>query len=130
MSTRQRPLSPHLQVYRWGVQMTSSILHRATGIVLAGGALVIAAGLLCLMVGPEAWACFSGHAGAWYGQAFLFAWSWAFAYHLCNGIRHIVQDFGYGFSIPAFVRSSWLSIFGSLVLTALIWFCALNGGAA
>src|SRR5690606_32636554 len=91
--SRERPLSPHLQVYRWQVQMVTSILHRATGIVLAGGALALAGGLLALMLGPEAWACFSGHAGAWYGQVLLFGWTWAFAYHLCNGIRHIVQDF-------------------------------------
>ena len=130
MNPRPRPLSPHLQVYRWQVQMVSSILHRATGIVLAAGALLIAAGLLSLALGPQAWACFSDHASAWYGKVFLFGWSWCFAYHLCNGIRHIVQDFAIGYSIPAFVRSSWLSLVGSLVVTALIWVCALNGGAA
>jgi succinate dehydrogenase / fumarate reductase cytochrome b subunit len=130
MSTRERPLSPHLQVYRWQIQMLTSILHRGTGIVLAAGALLIAAGLLSLMLGPDAWNCFSAHAGAWYGQVFLFGWSWAFAYHLCNGIRHVVQDFGHGFSIPAFVRSSWLSIIGSFVITAIIWIAGLNGGAA
>lgn len=130
MSSRERPLSPHLQVYRWQVQMVTSILHRATGIILAGGALVLAGGLLALMLGPDAWACFTGHAGAWYGQVFLFGWTWAFAYHLCNGIRHIVQDFAHGYSIPAFVRNSWLTILGSLVVTAIVWVCALNGGAA
>ncbi|GAB3516458.1 succinate dehydrogenase, cytochrome b556 subunit [Pseudoxanthomonas daejeonensis] len=130
MSSRERPLSPHLQVYRWQIQMVTSILHRATGIVLSAGALVIAAGLLCLMLGPDHWACFTGVAATWYGKLFLFGWSWAFAYHLCNGIRHVVQDFGHGFSIAAFVRSSWLSVVASLAITALIWFCARNGGAA
>ena len=130
MATRPRPLSPHLQVYRWQIQMVTSILHRATGVVLAFGALLIAAALLALMLGPEAWQCVTGLAGSWFGLAFLFAWSWCFAYHLCNGIRHVVQDFAIGYSIPAFVRSSWLSLVGSLVVTALIWVCALNGGAA
>lgn len=130
MSTRERPLSPHLQIYRWQVQMVTSILHRATGIVLALGALVIAACLLALMLGPNAWSCVTAHAGAWYGKLFLLGWTWCFAYHLCNGIRHVVQDFAIGFSIPAFVRSSWLSVIGSLVITALVWVCALNGGAA
>ncbi len=130
MSTRERPLSPHLQVYRWQVQMVTSILHRATGIVLAGGALLLAGGLLALMVGPEAWASFTAHAGAWYGKLFLFGWTWAFAYHLLNGIRHIVQDFAHGYSIGAFVRNSWLSIIGSLVITAIVCALALNGGAA
>ncbi|MFC6841561.1 succinate dehydrogenase, cytochrome b556 subunit [Xanthomonas theicola] len=130
MATRERPLSPHLQVYRWQIQMAASILHRATGIVLSVGALVIAAALLVLMLGPASWNCFRDMAGAWYGQLFLFAWSWAFAYHLCNGLRHIVQDFGHGFSIPAFVRSSWLSVIGSLVIVALIWAYVLTGAAA
>lgn len=130
MATRERPLSPHLQVYRWQIQMATSILHRATGIVLSVGALIIAAALLVLMLGPASWNCFRGMAGAWYGQVFLFAWSWAFAYHLCNGLRHIVQDFGHGFSIPAFVRSSWMSVIGSLVIVALIWAYVLHGAAA
>ena len=69
MSSRERPLSPHLQVYRWQIQMVTSILHRATGIVLAAGALLITAGLMALMIGPEAWTCVTTHAGAWYGQA-------------------------------------------------------------
>lgn len=126
----QRPLSPHLQVYRWQIQMVTSVLHRATGIVLAAGALGLAAGLLCLMLGPAQWACFTAAAGAWYGQVFLFGWTWSFAYHLCNGIRHVVQDFGYGFSIPAFVRSSWMSLGGSLLITAVVWYMAKAGGAA
>ena len=128
MATRQRPLSPHLQVYRWQIQMVTSILHRATGVVLAFGALLIAAALLALMLGPEAWQCVTGLAGSWFGLAFLFAWSWAFAYHLCNGIRHIVQDFGHGYRIASFVRSSWMSVIASLLLTGLIWGYVLAGG--
>ena len=130
MATRQRPLSPHLQVYRWQIQMATSILHRATGVFLSVGALIIAAGLLALMMGPESWNCFTGHAGAWDGRVFLFAWTWSFAYHLCNGIRHVVQDFAIGFSIPAFIRSSWLSVTGSLVITLLVWAYVMFGGAA
>jgi succinate dehydrogenase / fumarate reductase cytochrome b subunit len=130
MATPERPLSPHLQVYRWQIQMATSILHRATGIVLSFGALIIAAGLLALMLGAEHWSCFTGIVGAWYGKLFMFAWTWCFAYHLCNGVRHVVQDFGYGFSIPAFKRSSWLSVIGSLVITALIWAYVLGTGGA
>ena len=128
MATKQRPLSPHLQVYRWQIQMVTSILHRATGVVLAFGALLIAAALLALMLGPEAWQCVTGLAGSWFGLAFLFAWSWAFAYHLCNGIRHIVQDFGHGYRIASFVRSSWMSVIASLLVTGLIWGYVLAGG--
>ncbi len=128
MATPQRPISPHLQVYRWQIQMVTSILHRATGVFLSFGALVVAAALMALMLGPQAWTCFTDVAGAWYGQAFLFVWTWCFAYHLCNGIRHVVQDFAVGFSIPAFKRNSWLSVIGSLVITALVWGYVMAGG--
>ncbi|KOR50030.1 succinate dehydrogenase [Xanthomonas oryzae] len=130
MAIRERPTSPHLQVYRWQIQMATSILHRATGVILSGGALVIAVSLLLLMLGEDHWKCLTQHLGAWYGQLFLFAWSWAFTYHLANGIRHIVQDFGRGFSIPAFIRSSWTSVIASLVLTAAIWAYVLTGASA
>jgi succinate dehydrogenase / fumarate reductase cytochrome b subunit len=117
-------------VYRWQIQMATSILHRATGVFLSVGALIIAGGLLALMMGPESWNCFTGLAGSWYGKAFMFLWTWAFSYHLCNGIRHIVQDFAIGFSIPSFIRSSWLSVIGSLVITTLVWAYVSFGGAA
>ena len=128
MANRSRPLSPHLQVYRWQIQMATSILHRATGIILSVGALIIAGGLLALMMGPESWACFTDHAGAWYGKAFLFVWTWVFAYHLSNGIRHIVQDFAVGYAKASFIRSSWLSVIASLVITALVWAAVVVGG--
>lgn len=131
MASRERPLSPHLQVYRWQIQMVASILHRATGIILSVGALIIAVGLLALMMGPASWTCFTDHAGAWYGQLILFGWTWAFAYHLLNGIRHMCQDFAIGMSIPSFVRSAWISVIGSLLITALVFgYVLLAGGAA
>jgi succinate dehydrogenase / fumarate reductase cytochrome b subunit len=120
MATRPRPLSPHLQVYRWQIQMVTSIVHRTTGIILAVGALLIAAALPALASGPEAWDCVRDLAGSWFGLAVLFGWTWAFAFHLLNGIRHLVQDAGFGFSIPAFVRNGWLSVIGSLFLTGVI----------
>ncbi|SEL00161.1 succinate dehydrogenase subunit C [Pseudoxanthomonas sp. GM95] len=121
MATRQRPLSPHLQVYRWQIQMATSILHRATGIILALGALLITAALVALSTGPGAWTCIGTHAGAWYGLVFLFLWTWAFTYHLLNGIRHLAQDGGLGYAISAFTRNGWLVSGGSLVLAVLIW---------
>ena len=121
MATRPRPLSPHLQVYRWQIQMVTSIIHRTTGIILTVGALLIAAALLALANGPETWDCVRDLAGSWFGLAVLFGWTWAFAFHLLNGIRHLVQDAGFGFSIPVFVRNGWLSVIGSLFLTGAIW---------
>ena len=121
MATRPRPLSPHMQVYRWQIQMVTSIIHRATGIILAVGTLLIAAALLAMASSPQAWDCVRDLASSWFGLAVLFGWTWTFAYHLLNGIRHLVQDAGFGFSIPVFVRNGWLSVIGSLFLTGAIW---------
>ncbi|HSX65418.1 MAG TPA: succinate dehydrogenase, cytochrome b556 subunit [Pseudoxanthomonas sp.] len=130
MATRERPLSPHLQVYRWQIQMASSILHRITGIYLSVGGIAIALALVAIAAGPDAWAQVHAVSGAWYGLLFLFGWTWSFAYHLLNGIRHLAQDAGYGFSIPAFIRNGWLSVIGSLLLTVAVWWVAMSGGAA
>ena len=131
MANRERPLSPHMQLYRWQVQMVTSLLHRATGIILVVGSLIVAWGLLALAGGPEAWNGFTSFTRSAFGFLILFGWSWALAYHLINGIRHLVQDAGYAYRIESFVRNSWISIFGSLALTVLIWVVAMmqRGGA-
>ena len=118
---RERPLSPHLQVYRWQVQMVTSILHRATGVILSVGALALVYGLLALAGGPARWNAFALCLASPLGKLLMFGFSWALAYHLINGIRHLVQDGGLGFAIPDFIRSSWISIIGSVVLTVLAW---------
>jgi len=123
---RARPLSPHLQVYRWQVQMVTSILHRATGIALVVGALAMVWALAALATGSSAWAGFSDCVGSPLGMLALFAFSWALAYHLLNGIRHLVQDAGFGFDIPDFVRSSWISVIGSALLVVLAWLVVLR----
>ena len=127
----QRPISPHIQVYRWQVQMVTSILHRASGIVLTVGSLLFVWGLVALAAGPAQWADFSSCIRSAPGFVVLFGWSWALAYHLVNGIRHLIQDAGWAFRIDDFVRNSWTTIIGSLVVTALIWFAAMQqwGGA-
>jgi succinate dehydrogenase / fumarate reductase cytochrome b subunit len=122
---RPRPLSPHLQVYRWQVQMVTSILHRGTGIVLALGSLLVVWGMVALAAGPEQWAQFGGFARSPLGFLILFGWSWSLAYHLLNGVRHLAQDAGYAFDIRGFMLNSWISIIGSLVLTAIIWAIAM-----
>lgn len=128
---RMRPLSPHLDVYKWQVQMVTSILHRATGIALVAGMLGLVWGLVALAGGEKSWAAFAACAGSLLGKLVLFGFSWALAYHLINGVRHLVQDAGHGYSIPEFVRSSWISIIGSVVLVVLVWAIVLaRGGAA
>jgi len=125
-----RPISPHLGIYRWQVQVVTSILHRATGIALSVGLLVLTWGLLALAGGEDAWGAFTACAGSVVGIILLIGWSWSFFYHLCNGIRHLLQDAGMGYRVEQFVRSSWMSIIVSLVLTVLAWAWIWQGGAA
>jgi len=117
---RERPLSPHLQVYRWQVQMMTSIIHRATGTALRRRT---GSGLWAAGAGRWArrWNAFATCLGSPLGKLLMFGFSWALAYHLINGIRHLLQDGGLGFAIPDFIRSSWISIIGSVVLTVLAW---------
>ena len=131
MADTRRPLSPHLQVYRWQVQMVSSIVHRVTGVALAFGTLLVLWGLLELAGGERSFEQFKICIGSPAGMLLLFGWSWALFYHLCNGIRHLIQDTGAGYEIPQFVRSSWLSVIGSIVLTVLVWaYVLMAGGVA
>lgn len=130
MTQMERPLSPHLQVYRWQVQMVTSILHRATGIALSVGTLLVTCGLLALAAGEADYATLQAFAAHPIGQLLLLGWSWSLFYHLCNGIRHLLQDAGMGFRIEQFVRSSWLTVIGSIVLTVLVWAYVLTSGGA
>ncbi|MEO8746218.1 MAG: succinate dehydrogenase, cytochrome b556 subunit [Rhodanobacter sp.] len=130
MAETQRPLSPHIQIYRWQVQMVSSILHRATGVALAVGTLVVICGLIALAGGEDRFNEFRTLVGSPPGMLLMFGWSWSLFYHLCNGIRHLIQDGGAGFRIPQFVRSSWMSAIGSVVLTVLVWAYVLTAGGA
>ncbi len=118
---RERPLSPHLQVYSPQVQMMSSIIHRITGVILAVGGLGLVYALVALASGPERWEAFAACAGSLFGKLLLFGFSWALAYHLINGVRHLVQDAGHGFEIKDFIRNSWISLIGSVVLVVVVW---------
>jgi succinate dehydrogenase / fumarate reductase cytochrome b subunit len=131
MADTQRPLSPHLQIYKRQVQMVTSIVHRATGIALAVGSLLVVAGLMQLAAGEESFNRFREIIGSPIGMILLLGWTWALFYHLCNGIRHLIQDAGLGYEIPQFIRSSWLTVLGSIVLTVLVWtYVLMAGGAA
>ncbi|MET0331191.1 MAG: succinate dehydrogenase, cytochrome b556 subunit [Dyella sp.] len=131
MADTRRPLSPHLQIYKWQVQMVTSIVHRATGVALAVGTLLVIWGLLALASGAQAYAHFKTYLGSPIGLILLVGWSWALFFHLCNGIRHLVQDAGAGYEIKQFVRSSWMSVIASVVLTLIVWaYVLMAGGAA
>ncbi|HET6546315.1 MAG TPA: succinate dehydrogenase, cytochrome b556 subunit [Rhodanobacteraceae bacterium] len=125
-----RPLSPHLSIYRWQIQMVTSILHRATGLFLALGSVLVCLGLLALASGPDAYATLHAFCASWVGLLLLIGWSWSFSFHLLNGIRHLLQDIGWGYRIDQFVLNGWLATVGSVVLTALVWICALRSGGA
>ena len=130
MAQTQRPLSPHLQIYKWQVQMVTSILHRATGIALAVGTLMVLWGLLSLAAGEDAFNQFKVCMSSPLGMILMIGWTWSLFFHLCNGIRHLIQDAGAGYAIAQFVRSCWLSVIISIVLTLLIWAYVLTAGGA
>jgi len=130
MSTRERPLSPHLQVYRWQITMVMSILHRVSGVILTVGAFVLAWWLMGVAEGGERYARIAGLMASPLGELVLFGFSLALVYHLLNGIRHLLWDVGWGFEIPEFYRTGWTVAVLTVALTAAIWFVALGGGAA
>ncbi len=124
MSNHGRPLSPHISIYRWPITMVLSILHRATGIAMSVGLIVFVAWLFDAASGPESYAVFQSVMGSLTGKLLLIAWSFAFFYHLSNGVRHLVWDTGRGMEKDEANRSSWLVLVGTLVLTAVFWWAA------
>lgn len=117
-TTDKRPLSPHLQVWRWHVTMATSILHRATGVGNYIGAFVFVAWLVALAAGPEAYAAFSGILFGPLGLFVLFGLTLSYSYHLCNGIRHLVWDTGHGLSPAKANASGWTVIVAGVVIAA------------
>ena len=118
----QRPLSPHLTIWKWGPHMVVSILHRISGQGLAFvGLPVLLWWLGALASGPEAYATFAGIAGAWYGYVVLVGLSWAFFNHLASGIRHFVLDIGAGYELDRNRMWSVASLALGIVLTAAFW---------
>ena len=125
---RERPLSPHLSVWRWGPAMTVSILHRISGgAITVAGLAVLTWWLLALAGGSDAYADFAKLASEWFGIAVLIGLTWAFFQHTLSGVRHLVTDAGDNFEIGANKNSAILTIVGSVVLTAALWFYILGG---
>ena len=120
-----RPLSPHLQVYRPQLTSMLSILHRATGIALAVGALYLAVWVMCAAAGPRAYAVFQDFNTSIVGRIVLGGWLFSAFYHLCNGIRHLAWDAGYGFEIRDAYRSGYAVLAATAVLTVLAWLYVL-----
>lgn len=120
-----RPLSPHLQIYRWTWTMAMSIFHRVTGVALYFGALILAWFFLSIAAGAEGYAGSSWFFGSWFGYLILFGFTWALMHHMLGGLRHFVWDFGKGFEPEQRFLLAKLTLAGSAGLTLLIWIVIL-----
>jgi succinate dehydrogenase cytochrome b subunit len=131
MATDNRPISPHLGIYRWQITMTMSILHRATGIALAFGSLALVYWFIAVAMGPDSYATAHTLFGTWIGQLLMWGWTFSLFYHLCNGVRHLFLDAGKGFEIKDLYASGYTVWVIALGLTAItIALAYLKGGAA
>ena len=132
MTTQNRPLSPHLQVYRPQLTSMLSITHRLTGVALAIGTLLLVWWLVAAATGPEAYATAQTAISSVIGRLLLFGWTLALFYHLCNGIRHLFWDAGYGYELKSAYASGWAVMAATVALTLLAWvwgYAALAGAA-
>ena len=121
MAQDDRPLSPHLQVYRPQITSILSILHRLTGVALGLGALALVYWLAAAASGPSAFAQAQAVAGSWLGWLVLLGFTWALFYHLCNGIRHLFWDVGLGYEITTARLTGWCVLLASFALTGAAW---------
>jgi succinate dehydrogenase / fumarate reductase cytochrome b subunit len=125
MPPAPRPLSPHLQIYRPQLTSVLSITHRATGVALAAGLLLMVYWLLAAAFGPDSFADAQALIGSWFGYLLLFGWSFSLFFHLANGIRHLVWDAGYGFELDQVYASGWIVVGAAVGLTVLAWIVGL-----
>lgn len=120
-SPAQRPLSPHLQIYKPTVTMVMSVLHRVTGAALFFGTLLVVALLVALAAGKDAYGTVQGIYGSWFGKLVLFGYSWALFHHMLGGIRHLIWDTGAMFDRKGRSTLAWGTIIGSLTMTLVVW---------
>jgi succinate dehydrogenase / fumarate reductase cytochrome b subunit len=125
MTSENRPLSPHLQVYQPQLTSVMSIMHRLSGIALAIGTLLLVYWLVSAAAGPEAFASAQSFIGSLLGYLLLLGWSVALFYHLANGIRHLFWDAGVGFELAQAYRSGWAVVIATAALTVLAWIVGL-----
>jgi succinate dehydrogenase / fumarate reductase cytochrome b subunit len=131
MATPKRPLSPFMIGPYYRPQLTSvmSLTHRATGVVLALGSLVLAAWLVAAAGSAEAYAAFAACLGSLPGKIALFAFSASLVYHFLNGIRHLFWDAGHGYDLPTAYASGYAVLVLAVLLTAALWWFGLGGVA-
>lgn len=124
MASAERPLSPHLQVYRPQWTTVLSISHRATGIAISVGAIVLVWWLAAAAASPEYYEDFAWVAGSFIGQLALFVWSFCLFYHLANGIRHLMWDSGRWLELEQARQSGYAVVVIAAVLTVASWIAA------
>ncbi len=127
MASDNRPLSPHLQIYRPQLISMLSIAHRGAGVALGVGAVFFAWWLLAAASGPDAYGTAQSFFGSVFGIIVLAGFSFALFYHLCNGIRHLFWDAGMGLELDQAYRSGWAVIAAAVALTAGAWVWACAG---
>jgi succinate dehydrogenase / fumarate reductase cytochrome b subunit len=123
-SASARPLSPHLQVYRWKVTMAMSILHRVTGVGLYLGTVLLVWWLLAAATGPAAFETAQWFFGSILGRLILFGYTWALFQHMLGGIRHLIWDTGAGLGPGVRDQIAWATAIAAPVLTVLVWIVA------
>ncbi|HUI18412.1 MAG TPA: succinate dehydrogenase, cytochrome b556 subunit [Alphaproteobacteria bacterium] len=121
MTARNRPLSPHLQIYRPQLTSVLSITHRASGVALALGTLLLVWWIAAVVRGPDSFALVQHFIASFIGRLLLFGWTWALFFHLANGVRHLAWDAGLGFDLESTTVSGWLAVAASAVLTLVTW---------
>lgn len=119
-----RPLSPHLQIYRGGLTMMMSIVHRATGIALYAGTLLLVWWLTAAATSDSYFDLVQAVFGSWIGQIVLFGFTWALVHHTLGGIRHLIWDTGRGFALAFVEAGARLTLAASIILTIAIWVLA------
>ena len=119
--TRQRPLSPHLQIYKPQLTSILSILHRTTGVTLSMGSIILVLWIIALTLGEETYAMFSLIVNHWFSKFVLLGFTFGLFYHLSNGIRHLFWDAGYGYDLKVAYISGSVVVVASLFFTAVTW---------
>lgn len=119
---QSRPLSPHIQIYRWQITMFISILHRVSGIGLGLGAILVTVWLMTAATSDNAFYAFQNFCASLPGKLMLYCWLLGFVFHFMNGVRHLIWDAGFGINKSSAAASGWFVFFGSIVVSALLWF--------
>ena len=126
MTSSNRPLSPHLQVYRPQLTSILSITHRATGIALSFGIILLIAWILATAAGENYFNTVNSIITSWFGTLVLVGFTWALFYHLCNGVRHLFWDAGFGFELSTVYKSGYATVGASVLLTAVAWIIGIS----